>query len=198
MNHIYNQGKFGACVAMAVCNAAEQQLGIVVPDNDIYDYFKKHFNEDVDGVRLPRLLQRMKVEPLGRVKVKSYECLYNSRWRDSLKKRLFMSKVRQSILKKDDSLVIVVKMRERKKGDQKIPLNKEGFLVPRKTKVAGYHAMLLARLAKSHMFSLRQFFIVEGSWGKDWGKSGCFYMTAEHIHSEAQSIYSVTFENAYS
>jgi len=192
MNHIYNQGKLGTCVAMACANGIEQQLGIVIPQEEIEKYFKEHFG---DEARIPMFLQRMKEYPLYGVKVKDYEMIYNSRWRTNPRKKLFMSKVRQAILKKSGALVMSMKIRSRKKGEKKIPLDKEGFLVPRKTRVASYHAMLLARLAKFHMFSLSQYFVVENSWGEDWAKSGCFYMKAQDIHSEAQSIYLVTFCN---
>ncbi|MBT7929870.1 hypothetical protein HN682_08155 [Candidatus Peregrinibacteria bacterium] len=196
MNHIYNQGKKGACVAMAISNGIEEQLGIVVPEEEIYAYFKEHFCDNIDGVRVPVMLQRMKVEPLYGVKVKDYKMLYNSRWRTNPKKKLFMAKVRQALFSKTGALVMVMKIRSKKKGEKKIPLSKEGFLVPRTTRAISHHAMLIVRLAKNHMFSLRQFFVIENSWGKDWAKSGCFYMKAEAIHSEAQSIYHVTFEHA--
>jgi len=149
----------------------------------------------VDGVRLPVMLQRMKTTPLCGVKVKSYECLFNDRWANSSKKTLFMSKVRSALVKNIDSVIMILKIRNRAKGEDKIPLDKEGYLAPRQTKVTGYHAVLISRLAKIGFLSFKQFMIVENSWGKTWGRDGSFYIKAKDIHSEAQSIYLVTFSH---
>jgi hypothetical protein len=195
MNHIYNQGKLAACVAYACANGVEDQMGFIIPQEEIEEYYKEHFT---DGARLPVFLQKMKLHPMGGVKVKDYEMIYNSRWRTNPKKKLFMSKVRDILWRKSGALVMSMKIRSRSKGDKKIPLDKHGFLVPRKTRAQSYHAMLLSRMTNGGFFAFKRFIAVENSWGREWAKSGCFFMRAKDIHSEAQSIYSVTFEHAES
>jgi|TARA_Y100000310_G_scaffold118355_1_gene117240 hypothetical protein len=190
MNHVYKQDG-GTCVAMALCNGIEDQLGLVVPKEEIEKYFKEHFHKGLDGVRLPKMLQRMKVDPLYGVKVKSYKCLYNSR----KKKELFSSIVRTPLHKKEGAIIMNMKIRNRKKGEKKIEIDKDGFYKPRTDRnVRSHHAMYIARTARVGMLSLRTFFVVENSWGTDWGRDGCFYMTFPVMRTEAQSIYLVNFE----
>ena len=152
----YNQKK-NTCVGMSVANAIEHQLGIQIPEDEIYDYFGKHFGS-TDGVTMPRFLQELKIEPLHGVTVKSYKEVYN----DRKQKRAnigAMSRIVNAMFVKKQAVVGSFKLRT-----PKLPLDKHGVLQPNKTRVRGYHAMYIKKLKSSNGFRWKRQFLVENSW----------------------------------
>jgi len=191
MNKIFDQ-KGGTCTAMSIANAIESQLGVALSEEEIYQYMDKQKWDKKKGVRLPILLQRLKNDPIRNVKVKDFECLFNDRLKDNDKN--YISRVRETLFKNSGKIIFIVKIRNRKKGEPVFNLSNDCFYIPRTTKVTSHHAMFVPRIAKVGVWSWKNYFLVENSWGEDWGKLGYMYIDFHSVMNEVQSIYSVNFE----
>lgn len=185
------QQKGGTCAGFAVANAIEAVTGVIVQDEDIYNFYKKYDLDRYEGMNFKDILAILEDESLAGVKVQEYKELYHV-----YKKRMFKnwrSEVRLALQQPDTA--VLLGLRTRSGLGSTLPLDSNYFLKPRKTKIKGFHAVLLEGL----LFGERRKnlgFIVENSWGDKWGDEGYFYMDWDTIDTEAHEIVAVKFTKA--
>jgi len=189
MDKVYQQeGK--RCVGYAIANAIHDKLNIEISNKQISDYYDLHFGGD-KGVAIEKFLMKMRKHPFAGV-----TCSYSTIMDKNKKDVSWVSRFRQATLEKSKAVVCSLRVRDHKKGEQQIELDKNGFLIPKKTSVISYHAILCKGLANRLIWQWRTKYLFENSWGKDWGKDGFFYIAGEDLHTELEKAYAITFTYA--
>lgn len=180
---IYDQ-EGGTCAGFAIANAIEHVTGKIPKSSEVYNLYEE-YDEGPQGMRLTEVMELLEIHPWAGVKVKDHIEIWHI-----LKRKLFpnpMGKIREYLLKQKQGWGVVVAIRIRE-GKPQFPLDENGVLKPRTTRVKDVHAVFLAGIRKNLLF-------LENSWGSDFGQLGYFYLRVDDLSAEVHSIYAIQFDH---
>lgn len=179
---IHDQGKDGACTAFAIANAVEASGGKILSHDEILDIFKEAGKQNrLGGAQLSDCLEEFKKRGI----IKDYTCVYQTFRGRSLEKVIDLSLKRIP-------LVFGMRIRE---GKPSIPLDKHFIYRPNTGKVRSFHAVCMTGLkiisTSEDVKKTLAHYVLENSWGEDWGDHGVFYMKRSAFQNEITVAYQI-------
>lgn len=179
---IYDQGKDGACTAFAIANAVEASGGRILSRDEVLEIFKEAGKGNrLGGAQLSDCLEEFKKRGI----IKDYTCVYQVFRERGLGKVVDLS-IRRT------PLIFGMRIRE---GKPSIPLDEHFIYRPNTGKVRGFHAVCMTGLKtitlSESVKKTLAYYVLENSWGEDWGDHGVFYMKRSDFQSEITVAYQI-------
>lgn len=171
----------GTCGGFAIANALRHIHGKDIPESEVYRIYEKHDTDGREGIRTVDLLNILKKEPIGSLKVKDWSELYNAHNAKNRNKATLTKSTIDVLKTQGNALIYGFKLC---KGAKPIPLIKNVY--KSNTDVSGdFHICYVQGLWKNHGIK------VMNSWGERFGEKGSFYMKWEDVVERADSIFVV-------
>jgi len=184
---VYSQHT-STCTGFALAGAMSQILGIEIPEEEVYAYYKK-YDDDRPGIRITALLRTLKQkETFGGFHVRDYETIYNFRSGPHRNKTGLSERTKYEHRKMKTGVLVGFQLGK----NPYINLNsRDEYQTP---KGDGGPHMMFVKSVWFDKYGAFLGFIIQNSWGEDFGDKGTFKIEKEKFFSDVKMVISFTIK----
>lgn len=171
--------KGGTCGGFSIAGGLRQIHQKDIPESEVYRIYKAHDTDGRDGIRTVDLLNILKKEPIGGLKVKEWDTLYNTNNAKRRNKATLTKDIIDVLKTPGKALIYGFKLC---KGPRPIPLDR--YVYRGNSDVSGdFHICHVQGLWKNLGIELTN------SWGEHFGEKGSFHMRWVDVIERADSVF---------
>lgn len=180
---IYDQ-KGSTCTGFALAGAMGNTLGIKIPEEEVYAYYKK-YDDDRPGIRITSMVKNLLTkETFSGHHIKDFEIIYNAKDGTRNYKNGISQRTKYEFTK---GWAVLVGFKLGKHPQIELDYNN---IYRSPVRQIGAHLMFVKSIWFDK-YGEHLGFVIQNSWGEDFGDKGTFRITKDDFYKDIQMVVSI-------